>query len=260
MEGGAVKTKCLPYRFWVNLIKKEEPFTFVRYGDGELNAIFWVSRKKGGGRTRNGDGHTLRNKQMRKQLVKSIQQPGLAPNYYRSVWMSKDCRPMERLARDHLASITPKGMVWYNALAIHFKNISGQSHAYFQAMRNLKMPIVIIGGKHLRTLGKAGCFDYHGFVEIPGKNAYHACDRIIDEALAFPSPCFYSIHAGPPSPVFAWLLWRERGNECIIADLGSILDGYGHPRLGGKGGGRLTRTFWRKRATPAILRRNLTGK
>jgi hypothetical protein len=260
VEGGAVKTKCLPYEFWVNLIKKEEPFTFTRYGDGELNAIFWVSRKKGGGRTRNGDGHSLRIKIMRRQLIKSIQQPGLTPNYYRSLWMDGNCRPMERLARDHLGSITPPGMVWYNALAIHFKNIGGQNHAYFKAMRNLKMPIIIIGPKHLRGVDKAGCFDYHGFVEVPSKNAYHACERVIEEALAFPAPCFYSIHAGPPSPVISWVLWKERGDDCIICDLGSILDGYSHKRLGGPGGGRLTRKFWKHRATRRLLRQNLTGK
>ncbi len=193
-------------------------------------------------------------------MRRSIIQPGNAPNYYRSLWMDGNCRPMERLARDHLEKITPSGVIWWNALAIHFKNISGQGYPYFQAMRNLKMPIVVIGPAHLRNIGKAGCFDYHGFVEVPAKNAYFARDRIIEEALSFPEPCLYSVHAGPPSPILDWILWKERGDTCIILDLGSILDGYCHPKFGGPGGGRLTRKFWKKRATREILRRNLTGK
>jgi hypothetical protein len=195
---------------------------------------------------------------MRKDLIKSILQPGKAANYYRSVWMDDQCQPMEVLARrwipEHAAHIT-----WYNALAIHFKNVRGQNYPYFQTMRKLKMPIVVIGPEHLRKINKAGCFDYAGFVEVPAKNSYFARERIVEEALSYPSPCFYSIHTGPSSPVIAHMLWKERGQECIIADLGSILDGYCLPELGGPGGGKRTRKFWRHRVTKQIVRRNLRG-
>ena len=68
--------------------------------------------------------------------------------------------------------------------------------------------------------------------------------------------------AGPPAPAFAWMLWKERGDTATILDLGSILDGYTHERYGGpvSKGAALTRSFWRKRATMDILKRNLTGK
>lgn len=248
--------------YWLGKIATGKPFTFVRYGDGELNALFWTSRKKGGGRTRNGDGHSLRIKQMRRQMKKSIQQPGDTPEYYRSVWMNGNCQPVERLAQEHLTSISPVGAIWYNALAIHFANISGNAHPYFKLMRNLDMPLIIIGPKHLRKLPQAGVFAYQGFVEVPYRRAYFAQERIIEEALQFPEPCLYSIHAGPPSPILAYRLWKARGNTCQILDLGSLLDGYVSRRYGGpvKGGAPITRKFWKKRATKAILRRNLTGK
>jgi hypothetical protein len=88
-------------------------------------------------------------------------------------------------------------------------------------------------------------------VQVPYHSAFFDCERIIDEALAFEPPVFYSIHAGPPAPVFAWRLWKERGKTCPIWDLGSILDGF----CGAK-----TRKFWKKRCTPDIIRRNLTGR
>lgn len=255
-----LKTECKPYSWWVAKIKSEEPFTLVRYGDGELNAMFWVGRKKGGGRTKNGDGHTLRNKSFRHALRQSVLQPPNGSNYHCSLWMDDNCQPHERLARDHLSRLAPD-VTWYNALAIHFANIEGRNYPYFEAMRGQKRPVVVIGPKHLRAIDRAGCFEYQGFVQVPSKNAFFSRERVIKEALSYPEPCLYSIHAGPPAPVFAWDLWRERGDTCTILDLGSILDGYGHSRFGGKtGGGRLTRKFWKRRATAAILRRNLTGE
>lgn len=246
-----MRTKCLPYKFWLNLISSGKPFTFVRYGDGELNAMFWKPRGKGGGRTRNGDGHTLRNKKMHRQMLRSFIQPGDAPNYYRSVWMDDDCQPAERLARNYLPNIMPQDTILYNALAIHFKNIVGENYPYFKMMRNLKMPIIVIGPAHLRNLPKAGVFEYQGFVEVPYRRAYFAQERIIKEALDFPEPCLYTIHAGPPSPIFAYRLWKARGDTCQILDLGSILDGYC---------GKNTRKFWRRRATPELIKRNLIGE
>ncbi len=245
-----IKTKCLPMEYWLGKIATGKPFTFVRYGDGEWNSVVWTSRKKGGGRTKNGDGHTLRNKKMRRQMIKSILRPGNDPNYYRTAWMDGDCQPMEILARRWIPE-QASHITWYNALAIHFANISGDAFPYFKLMRNLNMPLVIIGPRHLRKLPQAGVFDYQGFVEVPYRRAYFAQERIIQEALEFPEPCLYSIHAGPPSPVFAYRLWKARGNTCQVLDLGSILDGYCGAR---------TRKFWKKRATKQIMRRNLTGR
>lgn len=247
-----IKTCCKPYQWWLDLIRKEEPFTFIRYGDGEWASVV-------GKKTKNCDGHNLRIPQMRRQIIRSIVDvPPDEPNYYRTVWMDGNCQPVENLANRWIPNRAPD-VTWYNALAIHFANISGHNYPYFEAMRNLKMNIVVIGPQHLRGIKKAGCFGYHSFVQVPYRTAYNARDRIINQALEFKPPVFYSIHAGPPAPAFAWLLWRERGDTCIIADLGSILDGYGHKKFGGKGGGALTRKFWRERATRQILQRNLRG-
>jgi len=256
-----LKTVCKPYSWWVAKIKSQEPFTFVRFGDGELNGMFWVGRGKGGGRTKNGDGHTLRNKDLRYLLRQSAKQPPNSSNYYRSLWMDGNCQPMEILAREHLPGLVPN-VTWYNALAIHFANVEGRNYPYFQAMRQQKRPVVVIGPRHLRAIDKAGCFNYTGFVEVPYRRAFFQRERIVEEALQYPADSLYSIHAGPPSPVFAWQLWKERGGSATILDLGSILDGYVAARFGGtvEGGAPITRKFWKKYASRDILRRNLTGK
>lgn len=256
-----MKTVIKPYEWWINKIASEDPFTFCRYGDGELNAIIWTNRGNGGGRTKNGDGHTLRNKQLRTMLRKSIKQPPNDGNYYRSLWLDDSGVPMERLARDHLDRIAP-GVTWYNALAVHFANVEGRNYPYFQAMRNQRRPVVVIGPNHLRAVNVRGCFDYDGFVQVPYHNAFHHRDRIVADALHYPPDTLYSIHAGPPSPVIAWMLWRERGETACVLDLGSILDGYVHVRYGGtvESNAALTRSFWQKRATREILERNLTGE
>jgi len=256
-----MKTICKPYAWWVDKIRREEPFTFVRYGDGELNAMIWTGRKNGGGRTKNGDGHTLRSKGLRELLRKSIKQPPNDGNYYRSLWMDGNCVPKERLARDHCDRLFP-GVTWYNALAIHFANVEGRNYPFFQAMRNQTRPVVVVGPAHLRGIDRRGVFDYDGFVQVPYHRAFFQRERIVEEALRYPADTLYSIHAGPPSPVIAWMLWKARGDTCAALDLGSILDGYVHARYGGtvQKGAALTRSFWKKRATMDILQRNLTGK
>lgn len=256
-----MKTSCKPYPYWVEKITNPAPWTFVRIGDGELNGMFWVNRKAGGGRTKNGDGHTLRNKELRHLLRQSVKQPPNDGNYYRSLWMDANCQPMERLAREYLPDLAP-GVSWYNALAIHFANVDGRNYPYFQAMRGQARPVVVIGPKHLRAVDRVGCFDYDGFVEVPYRRAFFARERIVEEALSYPPDTLYSIHAGPPAPVIAWLLWKERGDTATILDLGSILDGYVSARYGGpvEGSAPITRKFWKKRASESILRRNLTGE
>jgi len=256
-----MKTIVKRYRWWIAKLVSEEPFTFVRYGDGELNAIIWTNRGHGGGRTKNGDGHTLRDKTMRALLIQSIRQPPNDGNYYRSLWLDEKGVPVERLAREHCDRLFP-GVTWYNALAIHFKNVEGKNYPYFQAMRNQRRPVVVIGPEHLRGINERGCFDYDGFVSVPYRRAFFERERIVEQALAFPPDTLYSIHAGPPSPVIAHLIWKERGDTCAALDLGSVLDGYVHTRYGGsvEKSAALTRSFWKKRATTAILERNLRGK
>jgi len=119
----------------------------------------------------------------------------------------------------------------------------------------------VVGPNHLRAVSEVGCFDYTGFVQVPYHNAFFQRDRIVEEALQYPPDTLYSVHAGPPSPVIAWMIWQERGQTATILDLGSILDGYTHANYGGTVQSRaaLTRSFWRRRATMDILRRNLEG-
>jgi len=254
-----LKTMTRPFQWWVDKIRSERPFTFVRYGDGELNAMFWCGRKKGGGRTKNGDFHTLRSPELRRLLKKSITQPGAAQNYYRSLWLDQNGRPRERLARDHLSTVSPEGVTWWNALAIQAALNAGRGHAFFQAMRGQERPIVLVGPEHLRKVNKAGCFNYAKFVQVPYRRAFFARERIVEDALEVEGPALYSVHAGPASPVIAWMLWKERGDVATVLDLGSILDGYPDKRFGGPGQGKMTRSFWKKRATKAIIQRNLHG-
>lgn len=256
-----MKTIVKRYRWWIAKLESGEPYTFVRYGDGEWNGMIWTNRGSGGGRTKNGDGHTLRNKELRELLRKSVKQPPNDSNYYRSLWLDGRGVPKERLAREHADRLFP-GVTWYNALAIHFANIEGRNYPYFRAMRNQQRPVVVIGPEHLRGIAKRGCFNYDGFVTVPYRKAFFERERIVEQALEYPPNTLYSIHAGPPSPVIAWEIWKERGDTCCALDLGSILDGYVHERYGGdvQTGAALTRSFWKKRATPDILERNLRGK
>jgi len=256
-----MKTCCNPYAWWVKKIEREEPFTLVRIGDGELNGMIWTNRKHGGGRTKNGDGHSLRIKEMRQLLRKSIKQPPNDGNYYRSLWMDGNCRPKERLARDHCDRLFP-GVTWYNALAIHFANVRGYAHPFYTAMRNQRRPVIVVGPPHLRHIDQVGLFDYHAHVEVPYHRAFFARERIVAEALAYPENALYTVHAGPAAPVITWMLWKERGETAAVLDLGSVFDGYVHERYGGpvSKSAALTRSFWKKRATREILRRNLTGE
>lgn len=256
-----MKTIIKPFPWWVGKIEREEPFTLCRYGDGELNAIIWIGRKQGGGRTKNGDGHTLRSKPLRAALRKSIKQPPNESNYYRSLWLDGNGVPKERLAREHCDRLFP-GVTWYNALAIHFANVEGRAYPFFEAMRNQKRPVVVVGPNHLRAIDQRGLFHYDGFVQVPYHNAFFSRERIAEEALQFPADTLYTVHAGPASPVITWMIWKERGETASVLDLGSIFDGYVHTRYGGtlEKGSALTRSFWKKRATMDILTRNLTGQ
>lgn len=236
------KTRCESYKFWCEKVRKCNPFAFTRYGDGEWTAIT-------GHKMRNCDGHTLGNPKMRKQLINSILNPAPRSTFIRSLWMDKQCQPVEKVARrwipKHANHIT-----WWDGLMFNFANNDGRNFPFINTLRNLKLPIIVIGPQHLRKLNRR-VFDYAGFVQVPYRTAYFSMDRILEEALAFEPPVFYSIHAGPPAPIFTWKLWQQRKDSCVIMDLGSIFDGYC---------GKKTRRAWREFITPKKARANLGEK
>ena len=257
-----MKTCCKPFSWYVEKVRKGKPWAFLRFGDGELNGMFWTNRKHGGGRTKNGDRHTLRNKNLRRALRRSVTQPPVDAEYYRALWMDANCQPMERLARDFLPKLAPD-VTWYNALAIQAKLNAGQGYPFIKAIRDRSMPLIVIGPDHLRALGEVGVFDYDRFVQVPYRRAFFDRDRILGEAVSAVceagQPYMITIHAGPASPVITWDLWRAVGETCMIMDLGSVFDGFMSTKFGGpiKGNKPLTRKHWRKRCTQNIVDRNL---
>ena len=169
-----MKTKCKPYRWWINRIESCEPLTFTRYGDGEFKAIRGTKKN-------NCDGHYLGNKKMRQELIQSIKQPGNAKNYIRGLWMTKNCQAQRQFGQNWQGWTRTNGLqhlVWWDGLMFNFANNDGRNWPFINVMRHLKLPIVVIGPRHLRSLDNE-VFDYAAFVEVPYRQAYSSRDRIL---------------------------------------------------------------------------------
>ena len=228
-------------QWYVDKFNNREPYTFIRLGDGEWSTIM------GDRRITSSHSQTLDHSSLKRGMIKVIANAPDDPRYILSM------RPGSQRAgiEAWLENNTPAHVQWRDCRVLYKASKFGRLFPWVQAIRDLGVPIVIIGPERHRSLhGKM--FDISRHVIIPNRNCWVQRERILSEAARnYDAPACYILSAGPAAKVFAWQIFRKVGEHSWILDVGSLLDPYV---------GKASRTYHKGMLKkPDIIKRNLNG-
>jgi len=240
MREGRLSVKLLrpSLGYYVARIEANQPFTFIRHGDGEWSAILNDKRR----RTSSGS-HSLKFPGMQRALRQSLKRCPRNENYIVALRQTAMRQPI-----NHWIAQNATNLNWHDCTVFYKASKKGRLYPFIRALRQSKLPKIVIGPTRLRKLN-GPVFKVASFIEIPTRDCWVKHKQIINAVLNFGKPAIVSITAGPPAKVFAWELYQKIGKHSFILDLGSLWDVYC---------GKRTRQYMRG-MKPATIKRNLNG-
>lgn len=228
-------------QWYVDKINAGDPFTFIRLGDGEWSAIMQDRARTSSG------SQGLRHSSLQRGMSKVITQAPNDPRYILALRQTSYRAGIQAW----LAKNKPTHVQFHDCTQFYKASKKGQLYPFISALRNLDVPIVVVGPeRHAGLNGKV--FDIAQHVTIPGRDCWIQRERIVTAALKRSGPACYLLSAGPAAKVFAWSIFQRVGQQSWIIDCGSLWDPYV---------GKRTRTYHKGMLdNPAVIQRNLTGQ
>ena len=235
-----MEVRDLGLQYYVDRINNNEPFSFVRYGDGEWSAAILHNR------ARTGTGsHSLTIPKMVRDLQWSLRGIYQVDNYF--VATRPNALAQNPLIVPWLVTNTPEGTLWNECRIFCRASMKATLNPFVTALRNLEIPLVFIGPKWLRGL-KDVVFPKARFIEVPTLDCYFAKETINLQVRKMPRPAVFSFSAGPTAKILIYELFPLIGDRSFLLDLGSLWDIYV---------GRPTRGYHRHRMSPEIIAWNI---
>lgn len=147
----------MTYKQLIKRITKIEPTTFIRIGDGEVNAIF---KKQGA----NCDNHIYYPEMG--EAIKNVLTS--KPDYFigmQNLAMKIRGNEIKAFKKDN----NLKNLKWFNADILHHASIKGNIKPFFEAL-NTRKNIVLVGPAYLSIINKYINYSYH--IQIPEVNCW----------------------------------------------------------------------------------------
>lgn len=225
---------------YVERIERNEPFTFVRMGDGEWSAIL-------GDRTRTSSGSQALNiRRLRKMMRQSIIQAHRDVNYVVTMRPGSQRPGIE----NWLEHNKPAWLKFKDCRVFYKASKQSKLYPFIQALRESKLPIIVVGPERLKKL-HGRVFGIVEFIKIPNKDCFVMIDQLMLRVLALQRSAIVLFSAGPAAKIMCWHLHSQIGGQSFLLDLGSLFDPYVGKRTR-QYHKRLLREPWRIKA-------NLTG-
>ena len=236
-----IEIKKIALDQYVDRLKNNKYFSFIRYGDGEWATLFGGAKRVSCGlQSVNKWIHT----DMLESLIAHVGAPGLifGMQHYAA-------RKFKKYIKIFLCRHKLEGISWLEADVFHYASRAGLLYPLIEQLRTMK--VVIVGPPFLRMI-KDGIFNYSAFVEVPRKNCYTYQESIKSSVLAihekFRENVVYSFCCGPLAETLILRLHEKMPGNFLI-DFGSLWDIFC---------GRRSRGYTRRKTyTDGILKRNL---
>lgn len=205
-----------PLSFYADRLKANNPFTFVRYGNGEWDGILGTRDKTGSG------SQWLNIPGLRQGLQQSLKRGYDSDCYLLGMQNLVQRRaPMWEGAKRWL-QINAPDLIWHDADVFHHCSSRAQLRPLVDELR--KKPLVFIGPAHVRPISKL--LPYVGFVEVRTRDCYQDATAIYKAILKQPSPGVFCFSAGPTAKILMAKLFPILGEKSFLIDFGSLWDIY----------------------------------
>jgi len=200
--------------FYVEKLQRGEPFSFVRYGDGDWNYL--LDREK------YVDSKDLQRyvSELHAALTASILEPRME-NYYLALQNHGYLGPrgytpkIEQWLEQHGAP----DINWHFGTVFHRASEGGQLEPLIKALQT--RPLVVVGPEWLRKLTFAT-----EFISIPAKNCWPDAELVEIQLQNVASGSIVSFSAGPTAKVLIHRLAPILGQHSWLIDFGSLWDPY----------------------------------
>lgn len=196
-------------------IEDNEPFSFIRFGDGEFGAIF--NSRPGG---RNCDGHEFF-PDMGEALTKVLVD---RPKYYLGMqrFAQEETHPVE-IAK-FLKDNDLENLNWINADLFHHASIKGYFEQFFDTLNKRDEGVILVAPGYLKDLGQFNA----AFVEVPEKNCWLDREIIMHQVRGLLQQASRNVVvlfvASMPSNYMIDVLYKEYGQIHTFLDMGSVFD------------------------------------
>ncbi|MBU2177761.1 MAG: hypothetical protein KJ556_21925 [Gammaproteobacteria bacterium] len=219
-----MKIENISFNHYINMLNQGVYYTFVRYGDGEWNAI--RSIKKTLKKPCNCDKHQYF-KGLGIKLKETLQKPIRDNQYFYGFQTLTDLTQRSDVISFCDENMT--GIQLHNADIFHIKNEAGELLPLIEALR--KKHVCIVGPKWLRDLGQRYVFSPMGFIEIPEINCYLQAEQIKRKILEYAKwssekDVVYAFSASMATECMIYDLWPMLGKQNWLIDFGSLWDVY----------------------------------
>jgi len=222
-------------KFYVDKMKADERFSFVRYGNGEWDCILELYHT-----TRSGSQKF--SPSLRMALADSLTIPRQG-DYFRAIQSTSFLERIGILPQaETWLEESNLDFPWYNGEVFTKASMKGRLHPLIAALKQKR--VVVVGPKWTMKLPFASVF-----VNVPSRNCWSQIEDIKAQ-LRNVQNAVVSFSAGPATKVLIHYLQPIIGNSCWLIDFGSVWDPYCGVR---------SRRYHR-RITPAVISKNLKGK
>ena len=211
-----LKIHKTPLSYYVSRLKKNQPFSFVRYGNGEWDGILGTRNRTGSGSQR------LNIPGLRQGLQRSLKCGHDPARYLVGMQGYAQRIPYMRRGMSKWLQINAPNLVWHDADVFHHTSARALLLPLIQELR--EKPLVFVGPAHIKPISKH--LPYVGFVEVRKRNCYQDVAKIQKAILALPHPAVFCFSAGPTTKILIAKLFPVLGEESFLIDFGSLWDVY----------------------------------
>lgn len=199
--------------FFTARLRARNPITFVRYGDGEFNAIFGMSGH-------NCDGHEYFPR-LGAELALTLLQPRTG-NYLYAIGPKAASNPEMRTVVQQWVEVHAPDVVWNDSEVFLRASLLGELGPLLQDL--LTRSVVLVGGEHLQRLPVRLPPQWKHIV-VPATNAWLEKKEISQRIVwAVEGSEVLLLCAGMLSKVLAWELFPHLGARVTVLDMGSVFD------------------------------------
>lgn len=215
---------ALSLEFFTARLRQRAPCAFVRYGDGEFNAIL-------GAAGQNCDGHAYF-PDLGTALAKTLREPrGRRSENYLYALGPKAAQGMRECVTAWLRENAP-ALLWHDTEVFLRSSLTGELYPLVSALNQRR--VVFVGAAHLVRLWERNLMrPPQAHVVTPDVNAWLDKNRIAQDILQVvrqtnPNRQLDAVlfSAGMLSKVLIWELYPLLGNEMSLWDTGSLFDMY----------------------------------
>lgn len=208
-----------PLDYYIARLQTADPFCFVRYGDGEFQAMGILPTTN----NQNCDGHKYF-ADMGDELRQTLE-PN-SDHFVRAIGHMATANNGRELIHDYLTQHALDTQNWHDTETFLEASLKGQLNPLVKYIRNQKT--VYICPDVLKMFVYNNLRVNHT-VTIPTKNAYLEINKIEKTTINLirkTKPTLILISGGPMAKVLLYRLFIKHGVQADMLDLGSLWDGY----------------------------------